>query len=418
MTTSVAKTAPTHIPRADDLGRYALKGLLTKTALDPKSIDYLLFGTVIQEVRTSNLAREAALGAGIPNNVPAHTVTMACISASQAICSGAEKILAGRADIVVAGGAETFSDVPIRFSKPMRKKLLAANKVMRKGPMAVASTILKGLKPAHLAPEAPAIANFATGEVMGHNSDRLSSRFGVSRADQDEFAERSHVNAAAAHAEGFYEGEVIADKNGSTVEGGINAEHNKDGRLAGMRAAFVKPHGTHTGGNSSFLTDGAAAMLLMSEEKALALGYTPKAVIKEWAFVAQDPFEDLLLGPAYACAKVLRDAGLSMGDMDVIELHEAFAGQVLSNIAAMGSDSFGKEQLGLAGKLGDVDHAKLNLRAGSLTIGHPFGATGARLATTASNRLIDEGGKYALLAACADSGLGHACLLERWEPQA
>ena len=156
----------------------------------------------------------------------------------------------------------------------------------------------------------------------------------------------------------------------------------------------------------------------MSEEKALELGYTPKAVIKEWTFVAQDPFEDLLLGPAYACAKVLRDAGLSMAEMDVIELHEAFAGQVLSNITAMGSDSFGKEQLGLGGALGEVDHAKLNLRGGSLAIGHPFGATGARLATTAANRLLDEDGKYALLAACADSGLGHACLLERWEPHA
>ena len=152
-------------------------------------------------------------------------------------------------------------------------------------------------------------------------------------------------------------------------------------------------------------------------EKALALGYTPRAVLKEWTFVAVDPFEDLLLGPAYAAAKVLGDAGLSMADLDVVELHEAFAGQVLANIAAMGSDQFGREQLGLQGKLGDIPMEKLNTRGGSLSIGHPFGATGARLTATASNRLHAEDGRFALIAACADSGLGHACLLERYEKQ-
>ena len=400
---------------AYDLGRDAIKGLLTKTALDPKSIDYLLMGTVIQEVRTSNLARECALGAGVPNTVASHTVTQACISANQAICTGAEKILAGRADIVVAGGAETFSDVPIRFSRPMRKKLLAANKVMRKGPAAVAKVVLDGLKPGHLAPEAPAIANFATGEVMGHNSDRLAARFGVSRSDQDEFAVRSHLNAAAAHADGFYDDEIVAH-GGSTEERGIQTDASIES-FSAKKPAFIKPHGTHTAANSSFLTDGAAACLLMSEEKALALGYAPRAVLKEWTFVAVDPFEDLLLGPAYAAAKVLGDAGLSMSDLDVVELHEAFAGQVLANIAAMGSDQFGREQLGLQGKLGDVPMEKLNTRGGSLSIGHPFGATGARLTTTAANRLHAEDGRFALIAACADSGLGHACLLERYEQQ-
>merc|ERR1712086_454617 len=160
---------------------------------------------------------------------------------------------------------------------------------------------------------------------------------------------------------------------------------------------------------------GAAACLIMSDEKALELGYKPKTYLREWTFQAVDPFEDLLLGPAYSCAKVLKDAGLTLADMDVIELHEAFAGQVLANIAAMDSDKFGKESLGLDGKLGEVDMDKLNLWGGSLAIGHPFGATGARLVTTASNRLIKEDGRYALIAACADSGLGHACILERFD---
>jgi acetyl-CoA acyltransferase len=398
---------------AYDVGRLAVKGLLDKTALDPKSIDYVTFGTVIQEVRTSNLAREVSLGAGIPNDVPSHTVTQACISANQAICTGAEKILAGRADIVVAGGAEIFSDVPIRFSRKMRKNMLAADKVKRKGMGAMVNRVLKGLSLKDLAPETPAIANFATGEVMGHNSDRLASRFGVTRQQQDDFALASHTNAQKAHDEGFYDEEVIP-VNGSTVENGIFGNFKNGEDLAKFRPAFVRPHGTHTGGNASFLTDGAAACLIMSDEKAAELGYTPKTYIREWTFQAVDPFEELLLGPAYSCAKVLKDAGLTLADMDVIELHEAFAGQVLANIAAMGSDEFGREKLGLDGKLGDVDMSKLNLAGGSLAVGHPFGATGARLVTTASNRLIKEGGRYALIAACADSGLGHACILERY----
>jgi len=394
-----------------DLGRLALKGLIDKTALDVKTIDYVTFGTVIQEVKTSNIAREAALGAGIPNYVPSHTVTQACISANQAICTGAEKILSGRADIVVAGGAEIFSDVPIRFSRKMRKNMLAASKLGRKGPLAMAGRVVKGLGLKDLAPETPAIANFSTGEVMGHNSDRLAARFGITRKQQDDFAFLSHENAQKAHDDGFYDNEIVP-VNGSIKENGIFGNFQNREGLDKFRPAFVKPHGTHTGGNASYLTDGAAACLIMSDEKAAELGYTPKTYIREWTFQAVDPFEELLLGPAYSCAKVLKDSGLTMADMDVIELHEAFAGQVLANIAAMGSDDFGKEKLGLDGKLGDVDMTKLNLRGGSLAVGHPFGATGARLVTTASNRLIEEGGRYALIAACADSGLGHACILE------
>jgi acetyl-CoA acyltransferase len=398
---------------AYDLGRMALKGLLNKTALDPKSIDYLTFGTVIQEVRTSNIARECALGAGIPNYVPSHTVTQACISANQAICTGAEKILAGRAEIVVAGGCETFSDVPIRHSRKMRQRLLRLSKVVKKGPGAIASTFFKGLSPAEFAPETPAIANFATGEAMGNSSDRLAAKFAVSREDQDEYALCSHQKAAKAHADGVYEGEIVP-VDAVSLENGIKGD-SKLADYTRLKPAFVKPHGTHTAANSSFLTDGAAATLIMSEAKALELGYAPKAFIKEWTFQAVDPFEELLLGPAYSCAKVLKDAGLTMADIDVFEIHEAFAGQVLANINAMASDKFGQDSLGRSNALGEVPMDKLNLWGGSLALGHPFGATGARLVTTAANRLHAEGGKYALLTACADSGLAHACILERYE---
>ncbi|GMI35811.1 hypothetical protein TrRE_jg8112 [Triparma retinervis] len=356
---------------AVDLQRHALKALLTKTALDPALIDYVLCGTVIQETKTSNIAREASMGAGIPLSVPSHTVTQACISSSVAICTAAEKILAGQADIVVAGGVETFSDVPIRFSRKVRQKLIGAPKAMKKGP-AGALSLLKGLTLKDLAPEAPAIANYTTGEVMGVSSDRLSQKFGVSREEMDHF----------------------------TV--------NK------LNPAFVKPYGTHTAANSSFLTDGASASLIMSEEKALELGYKPMAYIRDWAFVACDPFEELLLGPTYGAKKCLDAMNLDMKDIGVFEIHEAFAGQVLSNLNAMNSDKFAEEK-GWGKKVGEVDQTKMNTKGGSLSLGHPFGATGSRLVTTASRRLQQEEERFALLAACADGGLGHAAILERYD---
>jgi len=393
---------------AYDLGRMALKGLLGRTAMDPSLVDYVTFGTVSQEVRTSNIAREASLGAGFPKNVPSHTVTQACISANAAICSGAEKILCGRADVVVAGGAETFSDVPIRFSRPIRARLLKANKALKKGPMGVLK-LFKGLKAKDFAPEPPAIANFATGEVMGHSSDRLAARFGVTRVASDEYAVLSHTRAAKAHEDGVYAQEIVA-VNGSTEENGIRVSSME--KMSSLKPAFIKPHGTVTAANASFLTDGAAATLLMSDSRAKELGYAPKAIIRDWTFVALDPFEEMLLGPAVAMTQLLKKNGLSLADISVFELHEAFAGQVLANLNALDSSDFARERFS-SDKLGAIPMDKLNLWGGSLSLGHPFGATGARLMTTAANRLIAEDGKFALIAACADSGLGHACIIER-----
>jgi acetyl-CoA acyltransferase len=396
---------------AVDLARFALKGLLVKTALDPKLIDYLYFGTVIQEPKTSNIAREAGMGAGIPITVPSSTVSQACISANQAITNGAEKILAGQADIVVAGGVETFSDVPIRFSKPIRKRLLGLSKAAKRGLPGYLS-LLKGLKPGDLAPEAPAIANYTTGEVMGHSSDRLAAKFNVSRREQDEFTVLSHIRAAAAHKNGLYKDELIP-VDGKVEENGIKGDTSME-KVSKLPPAFIKPHGTHTAANSSYLTDGAAAVLLMTEERALAMGYKPKAYLRTWTYVGVDPFEELLLGPTFATKKVLDAMKLELKDIGVIEFHEAFAGQVLANLNAMSSESFAKERLG--GKvIGRFDTEKMNTLGGSLSLGHPFGATGARLVTTAANRLQREGQRFALLAACADGGLAHGCILERYD---
>lgn len=351
--------------------------------------------------------------AGIPQSVPAHTVTMACVSSSAAICQGTEKIMAGKADVVLAGGCETFSDVPIRFSKPIRSRLLSASKVMKKkGPLFGPLSLLRGLKAKDFAPEAPQIANYTTGEVMGHSSDRLAAKFGVSRQEQDLYASNSHRKAHDAHANGLYSNELMAAQGSSDLsENGIRVSSPED--LAKLKPAFVKPHGTHTAANSSFLTDGAAASLLMSEERAKQLQFVPKAYVKDFVFSAVDPFEEMLLGPTYAVSKLLAKNNLSLSDVDVVEMHEAFAGQVLANFAALGSDSFAQKNLDRSSKVGDVDVTKVNTLGGSLSLGHPFGATGSRLVTTAVNRLQREQKRFALVAACADGGIGHACLLER-----
>jgi acetyl-CoA acyltransferase len=259
--------------------------------------------------------------------------------------------------------------------------------------------------------DAPAIANFTTGEVMGVSSDRLAAKFGVSRRSQDEFAALSHQRAAKAHADGLYEDEIVP-VNGNKTENGIKGDSTVE-KLSALKPAFLKPHGTHTAGNSSFLTDGSTAILLMSEERARADGYKPKSLLRSWTFVGVDPFDELLLGPAYAVSRVLKDMNLTLKDIDVFEVHEAFAGQVLANLAALDSDTFARQNLGRSERVGAVPMEKLNTLGGSLSLGHPFGATGARLVTTASNRLIRENGRFALIAACADGGLAHACILER-----
>eukprot|EP00956_Cyclotella_meneghiniana_P000307 scaffold377_cov45-Cyclotella_meneghiniana.AAC.5 len=399
---------------AVDLQRLAYTGLITKTGLNKGDVDYVLAGTVIQEVRTSNLAREAAINAGFPACIGGHTVSMACISSSVAITSAAEKIISGQANCIIAGGAETFSDVPIRLTRPIRQKLITLPKAMKKGgPLGAVRHMVKGLKMKDLALETPAIANYTTGEVMGVSSDRLSAKFGVSREDQDEYTVRSHTLAGKAHSDGWYDGEIIPYK-GSTSENGIKADSTIES-VSKLKPAFVKPHGTHTAANSSFLTDGASASLVMSEERALELGLKPLAYLRDWSYKACDPFDELLLGPTYCSQEVLSRNNLNLEtDIGVFEIHEAFAGQILSNVEAMKSQKFADEKFN-GKKVGDIDMSKMNTKGGSLALGHPFGATGSRLITGAARRLQAENERFALVAACADGGSGHACILERYD---
>lgn len=400
---------------AYDLGRMAIQGLLTRNAVDPASIDRVIMGSVIQDPRTSNVARESALRAGIPNTVPAFTISLACISSNQAITSGMDLIRSGQAKIVVAGGTETMSDIPVRYKKKFRQKVLEARKY--RSPVEFLK-FFRGLGFKDYLPEVPAIAEFSTGETMGKSADRMAARFGVSRKDQDEFAMRSHHLAAKATKEGLLDAEVVPAKippsfKVVTKDNGFREDTSME-KLAKLKPAFIKPHGTITAGNASFLTDGASASLIMDEQAALESGFQPKAYLREYVFVSQDPGEELLLGPAYATPKVLDAMNLTLDDIDVYELHEAFAGQVLAVLAALDSDEFAKTALGKSKKIGAIPLEKINSMGGSLSLGHPFGATGTRLVTTAANRLIRENGKYALVSACAAGGQGHAIILERY----
>ncbi|XP_004839189.1 trifunctional enzyme subunit beta, mitochondrial isoform X1 [Heterocephalus glaber] len=395
-----------------DLARAALLGLLHRTNVPKEVVDYIIFGTVIQEVKTSNVAREAALGAGFSDKTPAHTVTMACISSNQAMTTAVGLIASGQYDVVLAGGVELMSDVPIRHSRKMRKMMLDLSRAKTLGQRL---SLLSKFRLNFLSPELPAVAEFSTSETMGHSADRLAAAFAISRLEQDEYALRSHSLAKKAQDEGLLSDIVpfkVPGKETVSKDNGIRPSSLE--QMAKLKPAFIKPYGTVTAANSSFLTDGASAMLIMSEDKALAMGYKPKAYLRDFVYVSQDPKDQLLLGPTYATPKVLEKAGLTMSDIDVFEFHEAFSGQILANFKAMDSDWFAQNYMGRKTKVGALPLEKFNAWGGSLSLGHPFGATGCRLVMTAANRLRKEGGQFGLVAACAAGGQGHGMIVETY----
>lgn len=399
-----------------DLGRMVLEGLLVRSELDPDQIDRVIMGNVIQDINTSNVARESALGAGIPNSVPAFTVSMACISSNQAVTSAADLIRTGQARIVVAGGTETMSDIPIRLRKNLRQKLLEARKY--RSPTDWFS-FFKGISPYDLLPEVPSISEYSTGETMGESCDRMAARFGISRKEQDAFSLRSHQLAFKATHDGLLDDELIPaavpPEFETVVQDNVFREDSSMEKLSKLSPAFIKPHGTVTAGNSSAFTDGASASVIMEEQTARDLDLVPKAYLRSYTYVSQDPGEELLLGPAYAIPRVLDDMGISLSDIDVFELHEAFAGQVLTVLKALNSDTFAQANLDQSKGVGEIPLEKLNTWGGSLSLGYPFGATGTRLVTTAANRLHKEDGTLALVSACAAGGQGHAIILERYD---
>lgn len=395
-----------------EVAKVALRGILQKTGVPKEMIDYVLYGTVIQEVKTSNIAREAALCAGYSDKTPAHTVTMACISSNVAMTTAIGYINSGVYDMIVAGGVEFMSDVPIRHSRKMRSLLLKANKAKT---VQQRLALIASIRPNYLIPELPAVAEFSSGETMGHSADRLAAAFTVSRQEQDDFALRSHSLAQQASDKGYFTDLIPIQVPGSnkpiTKDNGIRVSTPE--QLAKLKPAFIKPHGTITAANASYLTDGASACLITTESKAKALGLKPKAYLRNFLFVSQDPIDQLLLGPAYGSPLLLDKAGLTMKDIDVFEFHEAFAGQILANFKAMDSDWFAKTYMKRSSKVGAPPLEKFNNWGGSLSIGHPFAATGVRLAMHTANRLVRENGQLGLIAACAAGGQGVAMILER-----
>jgi acetyl-CoA acyltransferase len=398
---------------AIDLGKRVVAELIQRSGVDGKSVDAVIYGTVVPSVIAPNIAREVSLLPLLPKGVQAFTVGRACASANQAITDGADQIVLGHADIVIAGGAESLSNVPILHSRGMSEALVAASRAKSFGGRVKA---LARVRPRDLVPITPAIAEPSTGETMGESAEKMAKINGIPRADQDHFALRSHRLAAAGTEDGRLTAEIVPVYvppafEPMTSDNGIRADSTAE-KLKSLKPVFDRKYGTVTAGNSSPLTDGASAVLLMSEERARSLGYEPMAFIRSYAYAALDPGEQLLMGPVLAAPVALQRAGLSLADMDLIEMHEAFAAQVLCNLHGFESRAWA-ERAGFSEPLGEVDRAKLNVMGGSIAIGHPFGATGGRILTTLCNELARRGGQFGLMTVCAAGGMGHAMVIER-----
>ncbi len=398
-----------------ELARLTLVELMHRASIAPEDVDHVVLGNVIPSIHAPNVAREAALGAGVSPRTPAFTVNRACASSNTAITSCAEAILSGHAEVAIGGGVEMMSDVPILWAKPMRKLLIAASKAKGIG---AKLGLFARIRPRFFVPEAPAIAEFSTGLSMGQSCEKMAKDNHISRAAQDELAWKSHMNAAKATDDGRMKDEtfhVIVPPRYEEVaveDNGIRRDSTVEA-LSQLRPVFDRRYGTITAGNSSGLTDGASAVLLMAEDKARAEGRKPLGVLRSWAYAAIDPRDQLLLGPAYAVPDALERAGLTLKDMDLVEMHEAFAAQVLSTTQALASRTFAVEKLGRDEPVGEVDPAKLNTRGGSIAIGHPFGATGARLVMSTLLELGRLGKQFGLVTVCAAGGMGVAMVVER-----
>lgn len=398
---------------AVDLARIAIAGVVQRSSVDPADVEYVTMATVIHNPSAPNLGREAMLGAGLRSSTPADTVSLACVSSNIAVGKICDQIALGRIELGIAGGAETMSDLPIRVSKALRGALIRLQKAKGLGDYA---RELSKLSPADLVPEVPTITEYSTGQTMGQSCERLAKRVGVTREGADEIAFRSHRNAIDAWEAGMYESTVLPVRVAPTFESvrrddGPRADTSAE-VLAGLRPVYDRKYGQVTAGNASGLSDGAAVVVLGALGSEKRLGLDPRACIIDTQVAASDPLEDTLVGPALAVPKLLERHGLSVEDIDVWEIHEAFASQVACVLALMQSDEFARQRLGLARGLPAIDPAKINAWGGSVALGHPFGATGARLVSTAVERLRVEKGRLAVVTACAAGGHGIATLIE------
>jgi len=399
---------------AIELGRAVVAELLQRSALDGKEVTALVFGTVVPSVIAPNIAREVSLMPMLPKGTEAYTVSRACASANQAITDAADQILLGHHDCIIAGGAESLSNVPILHSKGLTNILMNASRAKS---MPARIRAFSKVRPRDLIPITPAIAEPTTGETMGQSAEKMAKLNAIPRDEQDQFALRSHRMAAAGATDGRLTAEIAPVyvppkyETVATNDNGIRTDTTLD-QLRELKPVFDRKYGSVTAGNSSPLTDGAAAIILMNADKAYAMGYEPIGYIRSYAYAALDPGEQLLQATVLAAPKALERAGLTLQDMDLIEMHEAFAAQVLSNLKGFESQQWA-ERAGLSKPLGTVDRAKLNVMGGSIALGHPFGATGARITTTLCNELRRRNGQFGLMTVCAAGGMGFAMVVER-----
>ena len=398
-----------------DLASVPAAELISRTGLDPKEVDLSIFGVVVPALHGPNLGREVVLRTSLPKTIPGTTVNLACASSNRAITQGAEAILAGQADVVLAGGAESLSTVPIVYSRNASQQFMKASRAKS---IPQKAGILAKIRPGDLVPVPPAIAEYTTGETMGESCEKMAKENDVTRAAQDEIACHSHHAAAEATAEGRFAEQIVPTfaqpryDVAVTQDTGVRPDTSVEA-LSHLRTVFDKKFGTLTAGNSSPLTDGASAVLLMSEKKAKALGYEPLGYIRSYAYAAIDPGMQLLQGPAYAAPQALDRAGLKLADVDLVEMHEAFAAQILSNMKAFASKKFATEELGRSQAMGEVDLDRFNVNGGSIAIGHPFGATGARVTMQLLFEMKRRGVQHGLITVCAAGGSGFSMVVER-----
>ncbi len=402
-----------HSIPAVDLGKMVVNEMIARADIDPKIIEELVFGQVVQMPEAPNIAREIVLGTQMSVNTDAYSVSRACATSFQSTVNVAESILLGNIDVGIAGGADSMSVPPIGVSKKLAKTLLDLSKTKTLGQKLA---LIKQLGFKDLLPVPPAVAEYSTNLTMGQTAEQMAKNYGITRAEQDALAHRSHTLATKTWASGVLANEVmtshvepfkkVVDKDNCFRDNSVLESYAK------LRPVFDRKHGTVTAANSTALTDGASAVMLMREGRAKELGYEILGYIRSYAFTAIDVWQDMLMGPSYATPLALQRAGLTLADLDLIEMHEAFAAQALANMKMFASDKFAKEKLGLDKAIGEIDMDKFNVLGGSLAYGHPFAATGARLITQTINELKRRGGGLGLTTACAAGGLGAAMILE------
>jgi len=402
--------------KADELGVLAVKEVLYRSGLKFEDVDEVILGNVAQPANRANIARVIALKAGIPQRVPAYTVHRNCASGMESISSATTKILAGEAEIIVAGGTESMSNIPLLYGEKMTKlfESLWKAKTTTQRLSALLKFRLSFLKPVIGVMEG--LTDPVCGLVMGLTAENLAKEFGISRKAQDEFALDSHMKAIRAMESGFFKEETIPVPMPPNYETFHSADEGPRGSqtleaLAKLKPYFDRKNGTVTVGNACPLTDGAAAVVLMTESKAKSLGLKPKGYLKAFAYAGLEP-ERMGLGPIYAISRLLDKTGMSMKDFDLFEINEAFAAQVIANQVALESDAFSQKFLGKEKALGGINPNCLNINGGAIALGHPVGMTGTRIVITLLNALKKNNKHSGIASLCIGGGQGAAFALE------